>query len=79
MKQTTQRITQEMIDTVFSKKDLRNKFTHPRKDKAICEMRLSEMIYTDIAKRYKVSQFYVIQCVRRVARLYRVFVEGEQT
>lgn len=70
-------ITQEMIDSVFSAPNLRRKFTHPRKDKAICEMRLTGMIYTDIGKRYGKSQYYCIQIVRKVLRLYKLFVEGE--
>lgn len=72
-------ITQQMIDAVFSNEKFRRKFTHPRKDKAICEMRLTGAIYTDISKRFKMSHYYCIKIVRRVVRLYRVFIEGEQT
>ena len=70
-------ITQEMIDSVFSNDELRRKFTHQRKDKAICEMRLKGELYADISKKHKMSKFYCSQCVRRVVRLYRVFIEGE--
>ena len=70
-------ITQQMIDAVFSNENCLRKFTHPKRDKAICEMRLTGTIYTDIAKRFNTSQYYCIQCVRKAERLYRVFVEGE--
>lgn len=73
------RITQQMIDAVFSNDQCRRKFTHPYKDKSICEMRLTGAIYTDVGKEYGVSQYYCIQCVRKVARLYTMFIEGEQT
>lgn len=70
-------MTQEMIDSVFSNKTYRKKFTHPRRDKAICEMRLGGAKYADIGKRFKASESSCMQCVRKVVRIYRVFLEGE--
>lgn len=75
---TKVQITQQMIDAVFSNANLLRKFPHPKRDKEICEMRLTAAIYTDIAKRFNVSQYHCIKCVKKVERLYRVFVEGEE-
>lgn len=69
-------ITQHMIDSVFSAPNLRRKFTNPRKDKAICEMRLSGAIYTDIGKRYRKSQSYCLRVVRKAVLLYTVFIKA---
>ena len=69
-------ITQEMIDAVFSDPKLKKKFTRPRKAKAVCEARLAGNIYSDISKRYGVSNFFCTQSVYKVVRLYTVFVEG---
>lgn len=75
---TTIKITQEMIDAVFLHENcLRRKFADPKRDKAICEARLTGAIYSDIARQFKKSQYHCIQCVKKVERLYRVFIEGE--
>ena len=69
-------MTQKMIDSVFADPKFRKKFSHPRKDKAICEMRLAGAYYADIAKRYGVSSFYCREVIRRVVRLYTVFMSS---
>lgn len=69
-------ITREMIDSVFSDQYLCKRFTNPRKDKAICEMRLSGAIYTDIGKRYRKSQTYCLRVVRKAVLLYTVFIKA---
>lgn len=74
MVHTKNQVTQQMIDTVFSDQKFRKKFTHPRKDKSICQMRSNNAGYSEIAKRYRMSKFYCRQCVERVVRLYRVFI-----
>jgi hypothetical protein len=71
--------TQEMIDAVFGDPIQVKKFSHPKKDKAICEMRLTGAYWHEIAKRYKVSETYCRLCVRKVDRIYKLFIEGEQT
>jgi hypothetical protein len=70
------KITQEMIDAVFSDPKYRGRFTNPKKAKEVCEMRLAGAIYTDIAKRVEKSHYYCIQTVHKVERLYTVFIEG---
>ena len=69
-------ITQEMVDAVFSDPKLKKRFKQPRKAQSVCEARLAGDIYADIAKRFKVSNYFCIQSVYKVARLYTVFVEG---
>ncbi len=79
MVQTTQKVTQKMIDAVFANEKLRRQFPNPERAKAICDARLGGNRYTDIGIQYGVSQYTCIQCVRKVIRLYRIFIEGEQT
>ena len=69
-------VTQEMIESVFSNPKFRKKFIHPRKDKAICEMRLAGGLYADIAKKYGVSTFYCREVIRRAVRIYTVFMSS---
>ena len=68
------KITPDMIDSVFSDPKLIKKFTHPRKDKHICEMRLAGAYFSDIAKRCRKSEYYCRQVIQRVVRLYQVFL-----
>lgn len=75
MATTKSNITQEMIDAVFDDPKLRKKIKNPKKAKKVCEMRLTGAFYTDIGKKHKVSQYYCVQCVRKVDRLYVLFVE----
>ena len=74
MAPTKYQVTRQMVDSVFSDPKFRKKFIHLRKDKAICEMRLAGGTYADIAKRYRVSTFYCMEVIRRVARIYTVFL-----
>ena len=74
MSRAKMQVTQKMIDSVFSEPKFRKKFSHPLKDKHICEMRVNGAIYKDIAKRYRMSEYYCKQTVARVARIYTVFL-----
>jgi hypothetical protein len=74
-RKTIVKLTQEMIDAVFSKPNLRDKFPNPQKAREICEMRLAGAIYTDISKNFLVSNYYCIDSVNKVKRLYTLFVE----
>lgn len=67
-------LTQEMIDSVFADPKLLKKFSHPRKDKHICERRLAGELWHDIAKRCRMSEYYCRQVLRKVDRLYKVFI-----
>ena len=71
-------ITQKMIDAVFADDEQRKKFENPKKAKAVCEMRLAGVIYKEIAKKSKMSEYFCMQSVRKVVRLYRIFIEGEE-
>jgi Mor family transcriptional regulator len=70
------KITQEMIDAVFS--DAISKFANPQKAKSVCEMHCTGVTYKEIAKKSKCSEFYIRDCVRKVLNIYRVFIEGEE-
>ena len=68
-------ITQEMIDAVFSDTKLLKRFPRPQMAKAVCEMRVAGETYADIATRCKASNYYCMQAVDKVVRLYTVFIE----
>ena len=68
-------ITQEMIDVVFSDPKLCKKFPRPQIAKRVCEMRVAGVVYAEIAKRCKASNYYCMQTVDKVVRLFTVFVE----
>ena len=78
MVQVKQEVKQEMIEAVFGNKKLRRRFTNPKRDKAICELRAQGVIYDEIAERFGVSQATCIRLARKVVLLYRVFIEREE-
>lgn len=68
-------ITQEMIDAVFSDPKLCKKFPRPQIAKSVCDLRVAGVAYAEIAKRCKASNYYCMQTVDKVVRLFTVFVE----
>ena len=78
MVHTKQEVSHGIIDSIFSNPLFRRKFDNPRLAESICKMRADGMMYAHISKKVKVSQFTCIECVRKVVRLYRVFVEGNK-
>ncbi|MBP3667421.1 MAG: hypothetical protein J6K29_10295 [Clostridia bacterium] len=67
-------MTQAAIDAVFADERYRRKFTSPRRDKAICEERMAGMMWKDIARKHKKSEYYCREVTRRAKRLYEVFI-----
>ena len=67
-------MNQTAIDAVFADRRLREKFSHPRMDKAICEERLAGTMWKVIARKHKKSEYYCQEVVRRAKRLYEVFI-----
>ena len=68
-------ITHDVIDAVFSQPSLVKKFSHPRKDRRICEERANGENLNAIGKRHKQSATYCGRIVRRAIMLHALYVE----
>lgn len=71
---STYSITMEAIQAVFEDDRLREKFTNPRMDKAICEERERGDLWREIAKRHRKSEQYCRDVMRRADVLYRIWL-----
>lgn len=69
-------ITHDVIDAVFNNPSLAKKFSHPRKDRRICEARANGDKLSVIGKRNKTSATECGRIVRRAILLHALYVEG---
>lgn len=72
-------ITHEVINAVFGDPSLAKKFSHPRKDRRICEARANGDKLSAIGKRHKTSAAECGRIVRRAILLHALYVEEVMT